>query len=98
MTIAETSKQAYQQLDQDKEMSQADLVFEAIHQYSDRDGNRWPTCNELSNGPLAHLPQGRISARINKLKDQGRIQAAEKRKDKWTNRKAKTWKPMVTDL
>lgn len=90
MTVAETSRQAYQQIQEGEvEKSQCQRILEAIKESSEP-----LTANELNNGPLADLkiPNGRIAARIKKLRENGEVQEAGKRTDKWTGREAMTWK------
>lgn len=92
--VADTSKQSYRKLDKVKEMSQCDRIHEAL-----RKSDKALTVNELNKTALADLdiPNGRVSARINKLKDRGRVVESDKREDIFTGRKVKTWTDLVDD-
>ena len=74
-------------------MSQCDRILEAL-----RKSDKALTVNELNNTALADLdiPNGRVSARINKLRDKGEVVEADKRKDMFTERTSKTWTDVVS--
>lgn len=92
--VADTSKQSYRKLDRIKEMSQCDKILEAL-----KKSDKALTVNELNQTALADLdiPNGRVSARINKLKDQGKVVEDDKREDMFSGREAKTWTNLVSE-
>jgi len=89
MSATATSKQSYRKLDEVKEMSQCDRIEKALEKSS-----KPLTVNELNETALADLsiPNGRVSARINKLRDEDKVVEAGKREDIFTKRTVKTWK------
>lgn len=90
MTVADTSRESYKKLrdGDDKEKTQCRRILDALKAM-----DYLPTANELNNGPLAdmNIPNGRVSARLNKLMDMGLVQEMGKRPDRWTGRTAKTY-------
>jgi len=92
--VAETSKQAYQDiLESGRVGRQAKRVFKAVVQHEQP-----PTINELSKGALAGMEKSTISARLNKLEDEGLLSQNGKRPDKWTGRNSYVWTPMIQEV
>lgn len=91
--VADTSKKAYKEISRDgTKTTQKEKVRLGLKAMGGE-----ATINELSKEACADIEKSSISGRLNDLKDEGMVldRPDNKRKDKYSNKKAKPWRLMV---